>query len=333
MVLVLRHIHQPRQPAMESVESFIREFQSESEFVTAHTSGSTGTPKEIHLKKSDMRASARATNAFFGINSESTLCCALSTEYIAGKMMAVRALEAQCRLVCLAPSRNLDFSPLGNCANLVAVVPAQVPSLLAEPDAALRFRNVLIGGAPLPADMRRELCRSGVTAWLSYGMTETCSHVALAEVSGSEPVYHAMPGITFATTPDGRLKIIAPDFSFGELTTNDIVELTDSHTFRWLGRADNVINSGGIKLHPEQLESEFARHLPGAVFYLTSEPHPLWGRALVMVLEGTEADAEAARAVLEGAIADRHCLPKRYIAIEKLSRTASMKIIRNLNLR
>ncbi len=318
---------------MESVENFITEFRNGKDFVTAHTSGSTGDPKEIRLRKSDMRASARATNTFFGINPESTLCSALSTEYIAGKMMAVRALEAGCDIVYLTPAKDLDFSVLKVPADLIAVVPAQVPSLMALPDAASGFRNILIGGAPLPHSMKEELSRKGLNAWLSYGMTETCSHVALAKVTDSEPVYNAMPGITFDTMPDGRLKIVAPKFSFGELITNDMVELIDNRSFRWLGRADNVINSGGIKLHPEQLESLFARYLPGRVFYLTSQPHPLWGEALVMVIEGSDADAGAARAALEAAIPDRRRLPKSYIAMEKLPRTPSMKIIRNLNLR
>lgn len=313
---------------MEKLSAFIEEFGNGADYVVAHTSGSTGAPKEIHLKKSDMQASARATNAFFGIGPDSTLCSALSTDYIAGKMMAVRALEANCRLVCLTPSNRLDLSEAGGVIDLIAVTPSQLPSLLSDPLLGSRVRNILIGGAATPALARRELCRRGIRAWLSYGMTETCSHVALAEVAPGEPEYHAMPGISFTASPEGRLSIIAPEFSFGRLDTNDIVELIDRHSFRWLGRADNVVNSGGIKLHIEQLECRFAELLPGVTFYLTSEPHPLWGEALVMVVEGTESAAVRAREVLDSAVADRRTLPKRYIAVPAIPRTASMKILR-----
>lgn len=313
---------------MAELRQFMDGFLDASDVVTAHTSGSTGTPKQILLKKSDMRASARATNAFFGIGTDSLLCSALSVDYIAGKMMAVRALEANCRLVCLTPSNTPDISAIDNVIDLMAVTPSQIPALLQFSDLSERVRNLLIGGAPLPPMTGRMLLDSGVKAWLSYGMTETCSHVALAPLTAETPLYRAMPGITFAADADGRLRIMAPAFSFGELATNDVVELIDCHTFRWIGRADNAINSGGIKLHPEVLERQFGELLPTVAFYLTSEPHPLWGSALVMVIEGSETDADAARAVLDNAIADRRTLPKRYIAVAKLPRTASMKILR-----
>ena len=99
-------------------------------------------------------------------------------------------------------------------------------------------------------------------AFCTYGMTETCSHVALADALDPQGIYSAMPGISFSIDSRDCLRITAGSMSFGTLQTNDVVELLDNGRFRWLGRADNAINSGGIKIHPEMLEraipSDFA---------------------------------------------------------------------------
>ena len=310
---------------MATVESFLKEWRDGSDYIVAHTSGSTGTPKEIHLLKSDMRASAMATNAFFGIGPKSVLGIALSADYIAGKMMAVRAEIAGCRLCAMNPSNRLLYH---SRIDLMAIVPSQIASFVSHPEMAALTGALLIGGgAPSAADCRA-LVGLGYKVYISYGMTETCSHVALADGADDERIFKAMPGISFGTSDDGRLIVHCPNFSFGMLQTNDLVELLSPVSFRWRGRADGVINSGGIKLVPEELEALYAPFLPGIRFYVTSSPHPLWGEAVVLVLEGTPEVAAEVESCLRNAVADHRRLPKEFIAVERLPAASNGKIRR-----
>lgn len=160
---------------MATLSDFLCEWDNSSPFIVAHTSGSTGTPKEIHLLKEDMRRSARATNSFFGIDSNSVLGIPLSMDYIAGKMMAVRAIEAHCRLLELPVSNRIE---LPEDVDLLSVVPSQAAVLLNNEPSLKRAGCLLIGGAPLDISTEQRLFGAGVEAYVGYGMTETCSHVA-----------------------------------------------------------------------------------------------------------------------------------------------------------
>lgn len=299
---------------MERLSDFRAEWLSDAPYIEAHTSGSTGAPKAVRLSKADMRASAEATNAFFDIGAASVLASPLSTAYIAGKMMVVRADVAGCRLIELPVSAEIAV-PEGVTVDLLPVVVPQLDSLLRQPGLAARVRNVLIGGSAPSDDVCRRLALAGYRAYISYGMTETCSHVALARADDPGRVYRAMPGIAFETTADGRLVILAPKFSFKRLETTDVVELLDASSFRWRGRADGVINSGGIKLFAEELERLYAPCLKGIAFAVTSRPDARWGRAVVLVAEG---DADSIMRLLRAEIADHRLLPKAVVAVEKL---------------
>lgn len=309
---------------MDALTAFYREWDSADDFVRAHTSGSTGEPKPVRLLKADMLVSARATNGFFGLGPDSVLALPLSLDYIAGKMMAVRARMAGCSLLCLPVSNEVTLT---GPVDLLAVVPSQVPSLLRERGGARYARNLLVGGAALPVTTERRLLDAGVRAFVGYGMTETCSHVALRRV-GSD-LYEAMPGIRFESDPRGCLAIVSENFSWRRLVTNDVVSFEGPRAFRWLGRADNVINSGGIKIHPELLEAEINSLVPGmAPFYVVGEPDYRWGECAVMVAErgATEPDLR----VLKSLLADsRHC-PKRVVYVDTLPRTPGGNKIRRL---
>lgn len=311
------------------IDAFLNDFCSPEPYVEAHTSGSTGVPKVIRLSKADMRRSARASNSFFGIDSCSHLACGLSTDYIAGKMMAVRALEAHCRLSWLPVSNNLSLNALAAPIDLLAVVPSQIPSLLEVAAGTTLPRQVLVGGAPAEASLLEALVGRGVKVWVSYGMTETCSHVALADASRKDRIFKAMPGITFECDDRGCLVVNAPEFGFGTVVTNDLVELLTPETFRWLGRYDNIINSGGLKLVPEQLEARYATVLPvGTVFYVTSRPSRRWGSEAVLVVEGDDALAALCFKCLRASGIDHRYLPKDVIARPHMERTASGKLKR-----
>lgn len=303
---------------------FIGEWLSATPYVTAHTSGSTGDPKEIHLLKDDMKKSAMATCQFFGIDSSSVMLLPLSPSYIAGKMMIVRAIVSGARLHIEPPSSSpakTDYGMLG----LVPIVPAQLDGLLSS-QFLPNVRNLLIGGSPLSADAETRVRQSGVKAWASYGMTETCSHVALRDITSGSEVYTMLPGISAATDSRGCLVINAPEFSFRQLATNDIVELIDSQHFRWIGRHDNVINSGGIKLHPELIERQIS-DIVNAPFYITGRPSEKWGEEAVLYIESTTVDKEALMQRIKSTL-DKYSTPKEIIAVPEFQRTDSGKIKR-----
>lgn len=311
----------------DAAEAFLKEWRDASRsYVEAHTSGSTGVPKRIELLKSDMRASAEATCGFFGIDGRSKLLLPLSVGYIAGKMMVVRADISGAELVVECPTNDPLQSDYG-IVDLMAVVPSQLPSLLANP----RFegvRYVIVGGAPIAPAMEARLHGLPVRIYATYGMTETCSHVALRDVSRGDRLYRALPGIAFGTDSRGCLVIEAPKFSFGRLVTNDVVELYGRDSFRWLGRADNVVNSGGVKLHPEEIE----RKISAAVdvpFYMIGRPSARWGEELVMYVEGTDVDTSAVSCRIEPLL-DRYERPKTILAVSRFERTASGKVIRRV---
>lgn len=305
-------------------ELFIRDWMSALPFVIAHTSGSTGTPKEICLSKADMRASARATNSFFGINSRSRLLLPLSTSYIAGKMQIVRAIEAGCTII-VEQASNRPFQAI--CCghyDMIPLVPSQLEGFLKSPVSEL-VEHVIVGGSPLSIEQERKLISRGIKAYVTYGMTETCSHVALRQ-AGSEN-YVALPGFTFSTDNRGCLVIDSDTMSFGRLTTNDIVRLISPHEMVWLGRADNVINSGGEKIHPEEIERTLAPLLPPDVIaYVSSRHSDKWGQEAVIVTDSSAVNENIIDRLRS--LVPSHHVPHAVIKVDKIPLTSSGKIIR-----
>lgn len=313
---------------MAALGEFMRNWNDESDFIIAHTSGSTGTPKPIKLLKSDMLRSARATNEFFGIIATSTLGIPLSVDYIAGKMMVVRSVAAGCDLEVMTPSNIVRPTKF---IDLLSVVPSQIDSILDHDTTMARVGCLLVGGAALGEDLRRRINQKSIKAFIGYGMTETCSHVALRDLSDDSGVYQAMPDITFDTDHRGCLVINSCDFSWQQLVTNDVVELIDDRHFRWLGRADNIINSGGIKICPESVEQyiaqEAAQHqLP--MFYITSVKDDKWGNTVALMVEGDDITALYFKQILDSIQWPKGWKPRRIIARRQFERTASGKIKR-----
>ncbi len=305
---------------------FIDQWLDTNDYIVAHTSGSTGTPKPIRLLKTDMMLSARATIAHFGLNADSTLVLPLSDDYIAGKMMIVRSQVLGARLIVEPPSRRPLATDPGCTVNLIAIVPQQIDGLIASP---AHVCSAIVGGAPVsPDEERRALdMRPDIVWWATYGMTETCSHVALRRF-GSD-TYHALPGITFATDERGCLVISNPYASWSPLVTNDIVTLVSPHAFRWHGRADNVIISGGLKLHPEEIERHLAGILSPGTYYIAPRPSREWGTEAILVVQGGD-DQELANHILTEArrVLPSHMCPKDVVFIPEIQRTSTGKIRR-----
>lgn len=274
---------QLREELHAKVVRFCQQWEN-GDSISIHTSGSTGKPKEITFTKAQFIVSALKTIAFFNLqrNSKSLLC--LSPDTIGGKMMMVRALVGNYPLVLTNPSLD-PFEHVEEQIDFVALVPAQLAHILNNPTSLSKLKTVkhiLIGGADIPTDLISQLRIHKITAYQSYGMTETISHVALREI-GEDTTYHAMPGIHF-TRQNDCLTIHYPEIQSKPIQTTDIVELIGEKSFHWKGRADFVINSGGKKIHPEELEKRLSSYISGR-FILSSIPHPIWGEALVLLSE------------------------------------------------
>ena len=325
-----------RKVAPQSVWEFIAEFLDDKPYIMAHTSGSTGKPKPISLAKSDMKASARFTNRFFGLTSQSTLHLCLSPDYIAGKMMLVRALESGANIVIEEPGNRPLANYQGSRISLAAFVPSQIPYLVQNPDRLAMVDAMIVGGGKLVPRWQKALVELGAKAYLTYGMTETCSHVALAPVAETPQPYTALGEVQFSTDSNGCLIIDVPHFENRHFATRDVVELIDSRHFYWKGRFDNVIVTGGIKVHPEELEAKIAPLMGERRFYISSTPSEKWGDEVVLVVEN--ADCVGQDSVLRPLpnnleqefknLLPRYSVPKLYVELNKFDSTSSGKVIR-----
>ena len=325
-----------------SLEEFLEEWNNDSPYVEVKTSGSTGEPKRMLVEKQRMRASARITCDFLGLKAGDTALLCMSLDYIAGKMMVVRAIERNLRLIVVEPSghplaeqicREWDlrlFRPLLASPNLgeefAAMVPMQVYNSLQVPEERERLKQIkhlIIGGGAIDEAMAEELKTFPNHVWSTYGMTETLSHIALRRLSGPEASewYTPFPSVSVSLNEEGRLVIDAPEVCKERLVTNDIAELaTNNHSFRFLGRRDNVICSGGIKIQAEEVERMLKVHL--RVPYLISKrPDKKFGEVVVLLTEG---NVEEAKTVCE-AVLPKFQRPKAYIHVSEIPLTETKK--------
>lgn len=317
-----------------TLDEFLAEWRDATPTVRVKTSGSTGEPKPLDVEKTRMAASARTTCDFLGLRKGDSALLCLPLDYIAGKMMVVRALERGLRLICHEPSSH-PMRGLTETPDFAALTPMQVWETLRderERETLFGIGNVIIGGGAVDPDMAQGLQGARGAVWSTYGMTETLSHIALRRVNGpaASEWYTPFDGVGVSQTIDGRLVIEAPSVSPTRLTTNDIAELRtrpDGKTqFRILGRADNVICSGGIKIQAEEVERLLDGKI-GVPFMITWRQDPKLGQAVTLVMEG--GDAEAARTACE-AILPKYWRPKTIEVVERLPRTETGKVKRNI---
>ncbi|WP_066629237.1 AMP-binding protein [Labilibacter marinus] len=266
---------------LKDVYQFILEWVSSDEYIIAHTSGSTGQPKKVKLEKKHMIASAKKTIDYFALTPEKTALLCLSANYIAGKMMLVRAFVGGFNLWVVEPS-GTPLKGISESLDFLAMVPLQVFNSLA--DFSVQIKNVIIGGGAVSNELKGELLRLPTMFYETYGMTETVSHVAIKKISAHSTTFKAMPNVKFDTDERGCLKIMAPDISEQTIVTNDIVRLTNDQEFQFLGRYDNIINTGGVKVIPEEVEAKLAPQIM-VPFLVSAVPDNRLGEKLVLVIE------------------------------------------------
>lgn len=306
------------------LNAFLEEWNGPAPAITVHTSGSTGKPKAMPARKEAMVASARMTCRFLGLREGETALLCLPLRFIAGKMMAVRAQVAGLRLIpcepCGHPLRGLQEAP-----HFAAMVPLQVYNSLQVPEEAALLRGIrhlIIGGGAVDAALAAQLKDFPNAVWSTYGMTETLSHIALRRLSGpqADGWYTPFGGVELSLNAQDCLVITAPYIGCHNLATHDIAEMDEHGRFRILGRSDNTINSGGIKIQAEQVEDTLRRHGLAEVL-LTSVPDPKFGESTVLLT--TSAPAEAARICRTHLPA--YSAPRRIIRVPALPLTPTGK--------
>lgn len=310
---------------MMTLAEFLDEWHSDSPTLTVHTSGSTGRPKAIQVEKSRMQASARMTCSFLGLHAGQTALLCLPLDYIAGKMMVVRALTCGLRLIAVEPGSHPLDEDLH--ADFAAMVPLQVACSLETPEQRRRLEGIgqlIIGGGAVDDALAETLRHLPNNVWSTYGMTETLSHIALRRLSGPQATrwYTPLEGISIAVDRQQRLVVDAPALCPQRLTTRDLAEIDAEGRFRILGRCDNVVCSGGVKIQIEEVERLLRPHV-GAPFCITRQADSKLGEAVVMLTEtaDTEGMRQTCRRVLP-----RLWQPRRYITVPHIPLTPNGKI-------
>ncbi|CAM1367392.1 O-succinylbenzoic acid--CoA ligase [Tenacibaculum soleae] len=276
-----------------SIANFLSDWFHQKDFVTVQTSGSTGKPKPIQLKKEFMKNSALATGTFFNLKENTVALLCLSTDYIAGKMMLVRALTLGWQLDVVKPESN-PLKGVEKQYDFSAMVPLQLRSSLNE---LHKIDKLIVGGGVVTADLIAAIQNISTKVFATYGMTETITHIAVKKLNDlplmaeSRSVYKTLPNILLSKDDRNCLVIEAPKVTIEKIVTNDVVNIVSKTTFEWLGRIDNVINSGGVKLHPEKIEEKLSEIIEQR-FFVSGIKDEVLGEKLILVIEGVKKEID-----------------------------------------
>ncbi|WP_158962777.1 AMP-binding protein [Myroides fluvii] len=306
---------------LRDLGQLIHDWLDDKEYILQRTSGTTGPPKEIQLNKAAMCASAEATVTFFDMKPGSKALLCMSTQFVGGKLMFIRALLFGWELDVVQPTAR----PLANTAthyNFVAMVPMQVENSLEELN---QIDTLIIGGAKVSPVLAQKLMNIKTRVYETYGMTETITHIAAKKIG--LPYFEVLPHAQIQTDERGCLVINAPAVNPNPIVTNDLVQWIDDRTFEWLGRFDHVINSGGVKLFPEQIEEKLADKIK-ARFFIGGKPHDYFGTIVVLVIESQPYALEAD--IFEGLT--KYEKPKEVQFVNQFIETESGKVIRSKNI-
>ena len=319
------------EPYEGKVGNFLLDWLNDKEYVVVQTSGSTGTPKKIKIKKQAMVNSARATGKFFDLPATTTALHCLPTNFIAGKMMLVRAMVLGWHLDLVPPKAN-PLDQVFKVYDFCAMTPFQLDNSLSR---LHLIKKLIVGGGAVSRTLQDLVRGIGTEVYETYGMTETVSHIAARQINkknkDQSPLpFKVLPHVEISVDDRNCLVIDAPLLSEKTLVTNDVVEKLSDKTFILKGRYDNVINSGGIKLHPEEIEAKLAPIIAHR-FFITSLPDPALGEKLVLMVESQF--SETALRNLEREIKMCHNLgkyemPKKIYFVEKFEETSNGKIHR-----
>lgn len=307
------------EPFEQHIGNFLLDWFDEKSYIELSTSGTTGTPKVIKIEKQAMLDSALATGDFFGLEPGDTMLHCLPTNYVAGKMMWVRSFILGLEMKFVEPNSN----PLKNIDekfDFCAMVPLQAKNSL-DKLKQKKIKKLIIGGVKVHKALEQELVKLPMEIYETYGMTETITHIAAKRIG--EKAFTVLPNVTVSADERHCLVIKAKNISKQEIVTNDIVNLISDTQFVWEGRIDNVINSGGIKLMPEQIEDKLSTLIPRR-YFVYGQPDETLGEKAVLYVEGEPIVIEES----VFSVLDKFEKPKEIVFIPKFKETATGKIMR-----
>jgi len=312
-------------PIWNDIHRFMLDWLHPSSKVNLQTSGSTGAPRTISMNKSWMKASARLTAEKLGLNSGDSALLCLPLQFVAGKMMLVRTMSLNLDLKVIEPTSN----PLVNISediDFVAMTPMQLSNSVTHGQLD-RIKTIIVGGAQVNSILIETIQSQKTHIFETWGMTETASHIALRPLNGPEKsdCFTTLPGVSLSKNERGCLIIQADHLGGKPIITTDVVELLSDHSFRWLGRYDNVINTGGVKILPEVVEKKLASHISDREFFIDKTNDAILGQKVILFIEGKpfELPEETWTSLT------KFEKPEKIHFIAKFMRTDSGKIIRN----
>lgn len=325
------HVSEPLNAHLQAVLEVYDQWMNEASDFEMFTSGSTGKPRAIRHSKRSMEASAQKTAAYFDLSAGSTALLCLPIGFVAGTMMIIRALVMDWKLVVTSP-RALPLKGINTSLDFAAMTPYQVKATLDDSPGDLCLpRTLIIGGAPIMPQLELKLKNLPNRVYATYGMTETLTHVAVRKLNGSDAQtdFHCLEGIGYTWDDRKCLVIEAGHLDQKRIVTNDRVEPTGMRSFEWIGRIDHVINSGGVKLHPEQIEQKLA-DLIDTRYYIKGIPNDRFGERVALVLEREPFDPHTERlfkATLNEVL-DKYERPEKLIFNPTFEETPTGKIKR-----
>lgn len=323
------HFLKENEKIKKQVASFVEKWSDDSSFFETNTSGSTGIPKTIKINKKNAIESAKSTIRFLKITPSDTALLCLNSETIGGKMMIVRSIVNQMNLYIAPPSSN-PIQEIEIDIDFIALAPIQLTTILNESaDKLMKIRNIIVGGGIISEHTLEGLKAKKITVYQTFGMTETISHIAMRKVGFEQEEYYTTLLPATVSEKKNQLCIHAPHLGIEELITNDTVEIINKQQFKWLGRVDFTINSGGIKIQIEELERELQNQINNKFFIYKKDDVKL-GEKVVLVIEGKEIE-KYTKKDFYSFLKNKYHIPKEVAFIKKITLTESDKINRFAN--
>ncbi len=320
----------------DSILGYCKAYLLGKQVFPVKTSGSTGKPKTILLNREQLKLSAQMTINALSLTKEYKGLVCLSTDHIGGKMMLIRGMELGMELYIIEPTADVSSHHLPPI-DFVAMVPLQLKALLMS-DSGRNFlsqcKAVIIGGSPIDPLDESQLEQFQSPIYQTFGMTETVSHIALRRLNGpqKELYFRAFKELHLSLDERGCLVICGAITNNVPVSTNDLVELVQRRKFKWLGRIDQVINSGGYKIHPQNISPSIFQVIRSigiqANFITIGLPDSKWGQKVTLVLETEDLKEVTKQKILIKLKAKLHPyeVPKSVEKLQMLPRTPTGKV-------
>jgi O-succinylbenzoic acid--CoA ligase len=313
---------------IKNIFEFLEVLENSNQEIVCSTSGSTGKPTKISFKKSQMLQSALATLDFLKLEKGGNAILALPVGFIGGNMMLVRGHIAKWNIYALEPKLEIPDDPLiPDDIELLALTPPQfLQTWKNHPGLILKCKKIILGGMPVNKEILAYVAQvpKHIAIFETYGMTETLSHIALKNLSHNHSFFKVLPNVQIRLSSSNCL-CIKTNYLEKEVITNDVANMAkDGKSFTILGRSDFVINSGGIKIHPEEVENLLSAYLKSP-FVIIGKAHSTFGEVAILVIENAEGIDFT---FLNSLFKNKLQKPKGYISVHELLYTTNGKIDR-----